>query len=347
MKKVLLFVALLAFVFANNSEVFAKKELVAKIPLQEWTAVASQKGWLQEEFAKYGAKIELVDITALKIPGVEASLLDRGDLNFAFRMQYPSLQHKLNGLDAVIVWQSPDAPVRRNTLIVLKDSPINSVQDLKGKKLGAWRIGCPYFSAFEILQVKGVPLDTENKKGDVRFVNTNFYVANSAFLSGKLDVQSVHPAAYLYTPLYTQGLVKEISTSIPGGVYLRGGGRTSVFAMKKFANEHPELVKAFLTVYEKTRKWILENPDDAATIISRELRLPRHIAEFGIRDDSSYLYVAGIPSWEDAVNSIKLFQEWAIKNNDDFLIKKSLSDQQINEFVDSRFFKGGEYSIYN
>ena len=34
---------------------------VAKIPLTEWTAVASQKGWLQEAFAKQGATIELVD----------------------------------------------------------------------------------------------------------------------------------------------------------------------------------------------------------------------------------------------------------------------------------------------
>jgi sulfonate transport system substrate-binding protein len=324
----------------------AKPVFTAKIPLLEWTAVASQKGWLQEEFAKRGARTELVDFNGMKIQGVEASLLDKGEMHFGYRMQYPSLQHKLNGLDAIVVWQSEAAPVRRNTLVVLNDSPIRTAADLKGKSLGTWRVGCPYFSAFEILKTRGVPLDTELEKGSVRFVNISAFAQNQAFLAGKLDAASVHPSANIFTPLYTQGLVREIATSVPGGVYVNGGGRTSIIVMRDFATRHPELVQAYLAAYERTRKWILANPDPASTIIARELRLPRHVARFAIVDGSSYLYVAGEPSWEQAVGSIRKFQKWAVDNGDDFLKKKSLTDRQVEAFVDRRFFRGGEYSIY-
>jgi sulfonate transport system substrate-binding protein len=346
--KNLLLLGVFALVVTVSSTALSapNKGFVAKIPLSEWTAVASQKGWLQEEFARYGAKVELVDVTAMKIQGVEASLLDKGDLHFAFRMQYSSLQHKLNGLDAVVVWQSGRAPVRRNTIVVLKDSPANSVNDLKGKKLGAWRISCPYFSAFEIFKVKGVPLDTDSKRGEVRNVNISAFAANQAFLAGKVDALTIHPSSYTATPLYTQNLIKEVSASIPSGVYVNGGGRTSVFSTKEFAQEHPELVKAFLVVGEKTKKWILKNPDAAASIISRELRIPKHVAKFGIVDSSSYNYVTGESDWKSAVNSIKLFQDWAVQNGDDFLTKKSLTQAQIEKFVDRRFFKGGQFSIY-
>lgn len=321
----------------------ADAAVATKIPLNEWTAVAQSKGWLQEEFRKYNATTELIDITAM---GAEAVLLDKGGLHFAFRMQYPALLHKLNGLDAEIVWISEKAPPRRNVLVALKDSPINSVHALQGKKLGAWRISCPYFSAFELLKIKGVPLDTALQKGAVRHENIQGSAATNALLAGKIDSLSLHPSTVLAAPLYTEKIIKEISTSLPNGVYLNGGGRTSIFAIKGFAWRRPDLVKAFLTVREKTIKWILGNPDEAAGIIAREMRIPKYVAKFMITDDSSYSFAPGEPDWKEAVQSIKLFQEWGIKNGDDFLTKKHLTDAQIETFVDRRFFKGGQYSVY-
>ena len=322
-------------------------ERVAKLPLLEWTVVAAQKGWLQEEFSKYGATTELVDTARMGNTGVEAALLDRGDLHFAQRMQYPSLQHKLNGLDCVIVWQSGDAPPRRNVIAVLKDSPINTVEDLKGKHLSAGRISCPYFSAFEVLKKHGLEIDNDYKRGDVRFVNSISTAGQiSGFLAGKFEALSIHPGANATTPLETQGLVKEISASLEGGYYVTGGGRTSYFAPREWANANPDLVKAFLTVYAESRRWILDHPDEAANIIARELREPKHVALYDIKDDSSYAFVAGQPSYSDAVTAILRFEKWAIENGDDFLKKKSLTDQQVKSFVDKRFFEGGEYFVY-
>jgi hypothetical protein len=81
---------------------------VAHIALSDVTAVAGKKGWLQEEFAKIGAKAALILVSARGGSGVETSLLDRGELHITQRMAYPALQHRANGLDAVVVWQGVD-----------------------------------------------------------------------------------------------------------------------------------------------------------------------------------------------------------------------------------------------
>jgi sulfonate transport system substrate-binding protein len=321
---------------------------VAKIPLMEWTAVAAQKGWLQEEFARYGAKTELVDEGAVSSAknGVEASLLYTGGLHFASRMQYPALLHRINGLDAVVIWEANRVSPRQNVLLVLKDAPINSLQDLKGKSLGSWRVSCMYFSAYEMLKKGGVPLDTDLKPGQVHFVSVQGKAGVQALLAHRIDVLSAHPSIPFVTALYSQGLVKEIAQNDPKGAYVAGGGRVSFFVIRSFAEQHPLLVKAFLQTRERTVAWILANPGEASEIIARQLRETPEVAKFDIVDSSSYAYLAGEPSADKIVKSIAGFQKWAIDNGDDFLISKHLSETDITQFVDRRFFKGGQYSIY-
>lgn len=350
MKRLLSVVALALSLLSAQSALSVENDrgFVAKIPLMEWTAVAAQKGWLQEAFGKYGATIELVNEGAVSSQknGVEASLLETGGLHFASRMQYPALLHRINGLDAVIIWQTNQVSPRQNVILVLKDSPINSLQDLKGKNLGSWRVSCMYFSAYEILQKAGVPLDSDLRPGQVRFVSVEGKAGVQALITHRIDALSAHPSIPFITPLYAQGLVKEIGQNDPKGAYVSGGGRVSFFAMRTFAQEHPLLVQAFLQTRAKTNDWILAHPDEASVIIARELRETPEVAKFDITDSSSYAYNRGESNPDAVAKSIAGFQKWAIDNGDDFLTKKHLSDAQINQFIDRRFFKGGQYSIY-
>lgn len=57
--------------------------------------------------------------------------------------------------------------------------------------------------------------------------------------------------------------------------------------------------------------------------------------------------MAGEPNAERARNAIKAFQAWYIEHGDDILTERRLSDEQVNAFIDGRFFAGGQYSIYN
>jgi sulfonate transport system substrate-binding protein len=320
---------------------------VAKVGLNEWVAVAQKKGWLQEEFAKQGATVEVVDIRAVGAPSVEASLFRRGDLHIAQRMAYPSLQHRANGFDLVVVWAGGDCHPRRATTIVLKKSKIKNLEDLKGKSYGSYRLGCPYFATFEALKAKGIELDSDLKKGDVRFVNVTGSPALSTFLAGEIDALGTHPAYFTMAAIYDKGLVREISESVPNGEYVTGGGRALVLTLRDYATQNPDLIQAYFRAYNRTRKWIVfENHyDEAAEIVAEEYRISKSVALYTIKDESRIVLDAGQPSYSNEVDSLRHFLAWAIKNGDDFYSAKPLTDEQVTAFVDERFFEGGKYYV--
>jgi sulfonate transport system substrate-binding protein len=119
--------------------------------------------------------------------------------------------------------------------------------------------------------------------------------------------------------------------------------------MRKWAIENPDLVKAFLVVWDRTVRWLAANNganmSEAATIASRELRLTKAVALYDLKDESTISWSFGVTSYRDAVDSIKKFQSYQIKVKDPFCTKNHLSDKEIEAFVDRRFFAGGEYFV--
>jgi sulfonate transport system substrate-binding protein len=319
------------------------------LPLEGWTVVALDQGILQDEYNKIGTgKVELIDPGTAQLIGSEAALLDRGGLAIAQRMMYPAAVHKANGIDAEIVWLSTASSEYRTPVLSLKDSPIQTVADLDGKNFGSSRIGCGWTSPTEILNQAGVPLDTPLQKGKVRYSNITNSVANvNALLSGRIDAMSTHVALSDAAALWASGQVKVIGRSPTDGVYVNAAGRVSYFAMHDFVTAHPKAIQAFLKARDRTDAWVKADPDEAAKIVARETRVPLYIAKFQITDPSSFEFIEGEPSAEAAVASIKTFQAWYIDHGDDILAKNRLSDEVIESFVDKKFFKGGEYSVYD
>ena len=326
------------------------KARVAKIQLNEITAITAQKGWFQEEYAKINTTVQMVNISQISgVSGAEASLLDRGDLNITVRMAYPALQHKVNGLDAVVIWQGENPNHRRATTIVLADSPYKTPADLKGKVYGSSLIGCPYYAGREAFKAEGVDVDTEFQKGDLRFVNITGAAATSAFLSGRIDVYGTHPATASVAPLYLQNQVREITHAVDGGAYVTGGGRQLYFAMREWAQKNPDEVVAFLKAWDRTVRWLNSDNgahwDEGAQIAAREIREPKAVALYNIHDISTIDWSWGVTDYNEAVAAIERFQSWAISAKDPFYTKHHLNHKEIEAFIDKRFFAGGEYFV--
>ena len=74
--------------------------------------------------------------------------------------------------------------------------------------------------------------------------------------------------------------------------------------------------------------------------------VPVDIAKFQIVDPSGYEFIKGDTSAENVRKAIGEFQDWYIAHGDDVFTDRKLSQQDIATFVDGKFFKGGEYSIY-
>lgn len=316
-------------------------------PIEGWTVVAQAKGFFKEEFDKLGTEVKLVDPGTTQLIGAEAAMLDRGGLAVAQRMVYPATVQKANGIDASIVWLSTKSSGARTPVLALKSSSVQSLADLDGKNFGSGRIGCGWTSPTEMLEKAGLPLDTKDERRRVRFTNISNPVAgNAALLSGRIDASAIHVALPDVAALVKTGEVKVIANSPEDGIYVNAAGRVAYFAMREFVQQHPEHIRSFLIVRDRAVAWIQDNVEEAAKIIARDTRIPVDIARFSIVDPSQFQYMKGEPNAAVAVDAIEKFQAWYIEHGDDILKSRHLSNEQIQAFIDRRFFRGGDYSIY-
>ncbi len=331
----------------------SRAEALPEINLQltPWTVVAREKGIFKEEFDKIGTKkINLIASGAAELIGAESAAVSGGAIAIAQRMIYPATVHRANGLDGVIIWASEPSNRYRAPILARADNDkINSVADLDGKKFGSSRISCYWSSPFEITQKAGLPFDSREKQGRIRYTSIdNVAVAISSVLSGATDATTFHLAAgAAATGGWLSGKLKVVGRSPDDGIYVNNAGRVTYFARRDFVNKYPEVVKAFLAARERTREWTYDNVDEATKIVARETRVPEEVAKFQITHAGEWEFMAGEPNADRARNAIKQFQAWYVEQGDDILSERKLSDEQIHAFIDERFFVGGKYSIYN
>ncbi|MFG1433151.1 ABC transporter substrate-binding protein [Xanthobacter sp. V2C-8] len=337
---------------ASTGAARAEEAVLPSINLQlsPWTVVAQEKGFFKDEFDKIGTKqVNLIASGAGELLGAEAAAVGGGAIAIAQRMIYPATVHRANGLDGVVIWVSEPSNRYRAPILARADNDkINSVADLDGKKFGSSRISCYWSSPFEITQKAGLPFDSREKEGRIRYTSIdNSAVAISSVLSGATDATTAHLAAGAFTGAWLSGKLKVIGHSPDDGVYVNNAGRVTYFARRDFVNKYPAVVKAFLAAREKTREWALDHVDEAAQIVADKTRVPLEVAKFQITHAGEWEFMAGEPNADRARNAIKTFQAWYVDHGDDILAERGLTAPQIDAFIDGRFFVGGQYSIYN
>ncbi|WP_414439178.1 ABC transporter substrate-binding protein [Burkholderia sp. 22PA0106] len=319
------------------------------LQLDPITAIAQDKGFLKAEYAKIGVKqVTLVAPGTAQMIGAEAAQLNGGGIAVAQRMIYPAVVHRANGLDAVIVWESQPSDKFRTPILARADNDkINGIKDLDGKKFASSRVSCYWTAPFEALTKAGLPLDSRTSHGRIRYQSIDSTtVVTAALLSGAIDATAMHLGTSNAAALYLAHQVKVVGRSPDHGEYVDGAGRVSYFAMRSFADQYPQAIRAFLSAMQQARSWALAHPDDAAQIVARDTRVPVDIARFQITDPSEFFFMAGEPDAKNVRSTIKRFQAWYVEHGDDILTERHLSDPQIDALVDDRFFAGGQYSIY-
>lgn len=328
------------------------EEVLPSINLQltPWTVIAQEKGFFKDAFDKIGTtKVNLIASGAADLLGAEAAAVNGGAIAIAQRMIYPATVHRANGLDGVIIWASEPSNRYRAPILARADNDkINSVADLDGKKFGSSRISCYWSSPFEVTTKAGLPFDSRDKPGRIRYTSIdNSAVAITSVLTGATDATTAHLAAGAFAGAWLSGKLKVIGRSPDDGVYVNNAGRVTYFARRDFVNKYPQVVKAFLAARERTREWTSDHVDEAAEIVADKTRVPLEVAKFQITHAGEWEFMAGEPNAERARNAIKTFQAWYVENGDDILAERGLTSAQIDAFIDGRFFVGGQYSIYN
>ena len=221
--------------------------------------VLKNKGWVEEEFAKDGIGVRWV----LSLGSNKAlEFLSSRSVDFGSTAGAAALLSRINGnpIKSVYIYSKPEW----TALVTRTDSPIQTVEDLKGKRIAATRGTDPYIFLLRVLDQHGL------SEKDVKIVLLQHPDGKTALERGDVD------AWVGLDPHMAQSEIEGKSRLFFRNADLNTYGFLNV--REAFAAEHPELVERLIRVYERGRQWALENPQELQQILAKEAKLTPEVA---------------------------------------------------------------------
>lgn len=260
-----LLVPALAFLAPTGLETASAQEKPGTIKLDyayynPSSLVLKKFGWLEEDLAADGVKVEWV----LSAGSNKANEYLRSDaIDFGSTAGAAALLARANGsaIQCVYIFSKPEWAA----LVVPKDSPITSVEQLKGKKIAATKGTDPYFFLLRSLNAVGL------SASDVEVINLQHADGKAALERGDVDAWAG------LDPFMAQTELEAGSTLLYRNIDFNSYGFLN--ARQDFIEKYPAYVTRVLTQYERARQWILENPDEAAQILADEASLSLDVAK--------------------------------------------------------------------
>lgn len=205
-----------------------------------------------------------VEWTAFNAGPAEVEALFSGSIDIGYIGPVPAISANVKSYGDVVILSS--ATKGGAVLITRKESNINSVSDLAGKKVAVPQIGnTQHLCLLDLLQKNGLKPDTDGGNVTVCAVS-NADVANT-INRGDIDAALV-PEPWGATLLNddTQLLLDYDQ------IYMNGDYDVAVVVVRKeFMEQYPHVVEAFLEQHNMVTDFINDNLDDALSIINQEL----------------------------------------------------------------------------
>lgn len=210
--------------------------------------IAKEKGF----FAAEGLDVDLV---APADPNLPPKLVAAGKADVAVSYQ-PQLHLQVaEGLPLVRIGTLVSTPL--SSLVVLRDGPIKSIADLKGKKVGYSVGGFEDALLGAMLEKHGLTVK------DVELINVNFSLSPS-LISGQVDAVI---GAYRNFELNQMDIVNR-----PGrAFYLEEEGVPTYDELIVVANKEKldsPLLPRFLRAVEQATQYVINHPDEAWTVFA-------------------------------------------------------------------------------
>ena len=217
--------------------------------------VLKDKGLVEQEFAKDGIAIRWVQSLG---SNKALEFLNAGSIDIGSTAGAAALIARVNGnpVKAVGVFSRPEW----TALVERADGTFSTPADLRGKSIAVTRGTDPHIFLVRALGEAGL---TEK---DVRLVLLQHPDGRTALLRGDVDAWAG------LDPIMAQAEIDSGAKLF----YRKPEANTwgVLDAREAFANEHPDLVRRVLAVYETARQWALANPSDLRAILAKETKLP-------------------------------------------------------------------------
>ncbi|PWV99477.1 ABC-type nitrate/sulfonate/bicarbonate transport system substrate-binding protein [Paenibacillus cellulosilyticus] len=206
-------------------------------------------------------------------------LVGTGDIDFGARMVPLVISAIASGADIKVVSAGgktlQEAPHMK--YFVRNDGSIKTPKDLEGKTIGFNSFGaCAEFVSKKWFKEQGVDISKIN------FLVVPDDKQEQTLEQGGIDLAIIH-APYSGKAEYNEKLVKLWSDyDLDGGL----GGMAPYSVNGKFARNHPEAVRDFVSAIAKTANWVNANPEEAKKIIAKRIGIDvKYVDRYAYVDD--------------------------------------------------------------
>jgi len=217
--------------------------------------VLKQQGQLEQEFAK-----DKIGVRWVQSLGSNKALefLNAGSLDFGSSAGAAALISKINGnpIKSIYIYSKPEW----TALVTMKDSPIHSVADLKGKRIAVTLGTDPHIFLVRALATAGLTAQ------DVKLVLLQHPDGRTALERGDVDAWAG------LDPMMASSEVESGARLFYRNAAANTYGVLNV--REAFAAANPEIVRRVLTVYEQGRKWSVAHPAELKALMAAAMKLP-------------------------------------------------------------------------
>ncbi|NTG30157.1 aliphatic sulfonate ABC transporter substrate-binding protein [Agrobacterium rhizogenes] len=214
-----------------------------------------KEGLLEKEFAKDNISIRWVQSAG---SNKALEFLNAGSIDFGSTAGAAALIARVNGnpIKSIYVFSRPEW----TALVTRADSPISTVQDLKGKTIAVTRGTDPHIFLVRALADAGL------KQTDVKLVLLQHADGKLALLRGDVDAWAG------LDPLMAAAEVEDKEKLF----YRKPENNTwgVLNTTETFATEHPDIVKRVIAVYEQARADAIANPAALKAALVEAAKLP-------------------------------------------------------------------------
>lgn len=240
----------------------APKEL--RIGYQKYgtLVILKARGSLEKRLAGQGVNVKWTEFP-FGPPLLEA--INVGSIDVGTVGESPPVFAQAAGADLVYVGNEPPAPASE-AIIVLKESPIKTVAELKGKRVAVAKGSNANFLLIKLLEKAGL------KFSDIEVVYLPPADARAAFESGRVDAWSI------WDP-FLAASEKQL------GARILADGRGVVanhqfyLAARAFAEKYPEILHLLIEEIDRIDQWGRLNPKEVAKFIAPQIGIDLPIVE--------------------------------------------------------------------
>ncbi|GAB4232749.1 MAG: sulfonate ABC transporter substrate-binding protein [Elainellaceae cyanobacterium] len=252
-------------VISSPNSASAAQSRVIRVGYQKSATVLNllkSQGTLEKRLEPDGVKVEWTEFVA----GPQMlEALNVGSIDFAYTGETPPVFAQAAGAPLVYVAYEPVGGAAE-AILVQKDSPIQSVADLKGKTVTLNKGSNVHYLLVKALEDAGL------KYSDISTAFLPPGDARPAFEQGSVD------AWVIWDPFQAAA-----ETDVGARVLVDGkdlvANRGFFLSTRTFTDQNPDLVKELLDELESTSNWAKDHSSDVAAFLSSELGINKAALE--------------------------------------------------------------------